>query len=94
MLRKHTRNRPPKKGEMRVWNIKCVPCHEPDLYPVKDPAHGKRLINALADSQLLDTSITDNAFGLEEWDGAEWCEWCDEEGNDVDTSPLSNVQAD
>lgn len=92
MLREQKRFRLPNKGDLRVWNMKYVPCKTPDIYPVKDPAHAKRLIDALADSQLLDADITDNAFGLEQWDGIEWCDWYDEDGNDIDDSPLANTK--
>lgn len=72
-----------KPGSFRVWNIKNVP-GDPDYYPVKDPSHGKRLIDALAESQLLDSNIVSNVFGLEimEPDG-EWCEWEDEDGYNI-----------
>ena len=72
-----------KVGSLRVWNMIQLP-NEPIYYPVKSPKHGKTLINALADSQLLDTNITDNAFGMEilEKDG-EWCDWEDNDGNNI-----------
>ena len=62
-----------------------IPCSDPTYYPVKNSKHAKTLIEALADSQLLDPNITDNAFGLEKLgaDG-EWEEWADENGNNID----------
>ena len=73
-------------GSLRVWNI-INPPGEPICYPVKSPVHGKQLINALADSQLLDANITHNAFGMEilEKDG-EWLEWEDDKGYDISDS--------
>lgn len=73
--------RPPrtaKPGDLRVWNI-INPPREPETYPVKDADHAVRLINALADSQLLIREIECNAFGLEVYRGGEWEEW--EDGN-------------
>ena len=67
----------------RVWNFVNL-LSKPDHYPVNSPEHGAELINALANSQLLDESITDNAFGLEVFEDGEWTEWMDEGGNDVD----------
>lgn len=72
-----------KVGSLRVWNI-INPPTEPIYYPVKSPQHGKQLINAIADSQLLDTNINCNVFGMEilEKDG-EWCEWEDDGGFNI-----------
>jgi len=70
-------------AKYRVWNFVNPPC-DPDYYPVNSPKHGAGLINALANSQLLDESITDNAFGLEVFEGGEWTEWMDDDGNDID----------
>jgi hypothetical protein len=72
----------PKLGDLRVWNIINVP-NEPAYYPVKNPAHAQRLIDALADSQLLQPEITSNVFGLEVFAQDGWEEWYDPEGLDV-----------
>ena len=74
-----------KTGHLRVWAMDRIPCSDPTYYPVKNSKHAKTLIEALADSQLLDPNITDNAFGLEKLgaDG-EWEEWADENGNSID----------
>jgi len=71
-------------GNLRVYAMDHIPCDDPTYYPVKSSAHAKRLIDALAESQLLDPNITDNCFGLEVMDkSGEWNEWDDEEGNDI-----------
>ena len=75
-----------KAGSLRVWNI-INRIGEPICYPVNSPAHGKHLINELADSQLLDKNIECNVFGMEimEKDG-EWIEWEDSKGYDISDS--------
>ncbi len=71
-----------KSGDLRVWNI-INPPSEPIMYPVKDVEHAMRLIDALADSQLLVREIGSNAFGLEEYRDGEWQEWENEEGEQI-----------
>jgi len=74
-----------KVGSMRVWSV-INPPNSPRHYPVNSWQHAAKLIEALADSQLLDKNIHSNAFGLEvlESDG-EWCEWENDEGDDIST---------
>jgi len=73
---------------LRVWVATNLGTGQFDYFPVKDPAHAVRLIDALAESQLLNSRIESNAFGLEEWVGSlfsgEWLEWEDEDGDDID----------
>jgi len=76
---RHTRLNKTKEGDLRVYNIKNPP-NEGDLYPVKDIYHAKKLIEALADSQLLQPEITSNVFGLEVYEDGEWMDWWDDEG--------------
>jgi len=59
------------------------PPREPMHYPVKDHFHAMRLIDALADSQLLIPGIDSNVFGLEVFKDGEWEEWENEEGDDI-----------
>ena len=74
-------------GHLRVWVMDRLPCSDPDYYPVKSSAHGKRLIEALADSLLLDPNITDDAFGLERLDSdGEWTDWSDDNGMTLNDS--------
>lgn len=67
-------NRQPEQGDHRVWVIKNPPC-EPECFPVGGPGHAKKLIEALADSHLLDPSVEANAFGLEIFQDGHWREW-------------------
>ncbi len=73
----------PKQGELRVWNI-INPPNEGDKYPVTGLEHAKTLIDALAQSQLLEPRITSNVFGLEVFEDGEWSEWEDENGYGID----------
>ena len=57
---------------------------------VSDLEQARILINALAQSDLLDKSVEWNVFGCEEWneDEQEWEEWYDPEtGTDIDGNP-------
>lgn len=78
--------RPPinraKPGDLRVWNI-INPPREPEFYPVKDVEHAERLIDAMADSQLLVREIECNVFGLEVYKCGEWEEWENEDGDQI-----------
>ena len=81
----------PKPGDLRVWNI-INPPSEPETYPVKDVDHALRLINALADSQLLIREIECNVFGLEVYLGNDWEEWENEDGDSIDDLRLGVVK--
>lgn len=81
-LRSRQRVIRPKEGDLRVYNIKNPP-NDPVCYPVRDSGHAKRLIEALADSQLLDQTIESNVFGLEVFEDGEWCDWLSEDGEDI-----------
>jgi hypothetical protein len=82
MIRQRKINKMPREGDLRVWNI-INPPDRPIVYPVTDPKHGAQLIEALANSQLLDKSIDSNAFGLEIFENGEWLEWESEDGEDI-----------
>ena len=55
------------------------------LYPIQDIEQGKKLITALAESDLHNEAIEFNAFGIVEWDNEEndYFEWYDENGRDI-----------
>jgi hypothetical protein len=72
-----------KEGHLRVWNIINPPA-EPTHYPVNDVEHAKRLIIALAESQLLQSWITANVFGLEVYTNGDWEEWESFDGDQID----------
>jgi hypothetical protein len=71
-----------KPGDLRVWNI-VNPPRDPDYFPVKDHFHAMRLIDAMAESQLLIQGIDSNVFGLEVFKDGEWEEWENEDGDDI-----------
>jgi len=68
--------------KFRVWYI-INPPGNPLYLDVRNPREGYEAINRLADSQLRDSSIDSNVFGLEELTGNGWGEWFDSEGDDV-----------
>lgn len=65
-----------------MWVI-VNPPNEPTLYPVKDVPHALRLIEALAESQLLQREIECNAFGLEVFKDGAWEDWESEDGDSI-----------
>lgn len=73
-------------SKLRIYHTKNG---ETITHYVNDVYHAKTLINALAQSDLLDNSVIYNCFGLEEWneDEQEWEEWYDEDGCDIDGNP-------
>lgn len=62
---------------LKVWHN--VNGHN-TYHNVSSPAHAMTLIDSLTASDLLDKSVTFNAFGLLDHDGTEWY---DDEGNDI-----------
>ena len=69
--------------KLRIYHIRNG---ETEYHRVSDLAHARILINALAQSDLLDKRVEYNVFGCEEWneDDQEWEEWYDEDGCDID----------
>lgn len=79
----------PKPGDLRVWWIPQVP-GKPFQVPVKTLDEARLLLDTLAkyDFFQLENNIKGdycNTGGLEEFDreNLEWCEWYDDDGNDV-----------
>ena len=70
------------KMRYKVWNSINAP-NEMHTYKVDSVDEAKRLINQLTTEQLHDSSVLDNAFGLEWYDETEqeWSEWYDEFGD-------------
>lgn len=68
--------------QLRVWYIKNIP-GQPTHYHVDSLEEAKKVLQELIDRDSHDSSVTDNAMGLEEFDGEEWLEWYDEDGNDI-----------
>lgn len=81
-------NTKPKEGDLRAWVI-VNPPDDPTTYPVESLLHGKQLIEALANSQLLDPTIRANMFGLEIYEDGEWVEWEGADGHSIDDMELT-----
>jgi hypothetical protein len=89
---RHPKINKTKEGDLRVWNI-INPPREPDYYPVKDINHAEKLIDCLAESQLLQNEIDSNVFGLEIYQDGEWTDWYDDDGFDLDEH-FANIRED
>ena len=72
----------PVKGDMRVWAVRNPPAR-PDFFPASDVAMAKVVINALTASDLQAAWVQANVFGLEVFDGDDWSEWEDANGEDI-----------
>lgn len=75
-------------SKLRVWWIPQVPM-SPFRVDVRNLHEAKLLLNALADYdrfQFEHKVKPDycNAGGLEIWNGSEWEEWYDDDGNGID----------
>lgn len=88
----------PAIGALRVWHIPQVP-GKPFYVPVATPQEAKKILDVLAkyDQFQFEHNIKPdycNAAGLEVYEadtgeGAPgWCEWHDENGNDIDATEL------
>jgi hypothetical protein len=76
-----------KEGQLRVWHIPQVPM-EPFYVPVNNVKEAILVINVLEDYDNFefDNHVKPdfmNATGLEVFEDGEWCEWYDEEGDDI-----------
>lgn len=69
-------------SKVRIYHIRNG---ETEYHRASDLEHAKILINALAQSDLLDKNVVWNVFGCEEWneDRLEWEEWYGEDGRDI-----------
>lgn len=77
------KNEVPEEGQLRVW---CI-VNPPDpgyIYPVDSVDEAAEVINREANIQLSDPAVGANVFGLQVFEGGEWVEWEDEDGNDID----------
>lgn len=80
------------EGQMRIWWIPQVP-GKSFLVPVTTIAEAKLILKTLADYdifQLKNRIKPDycNAGGLCRFEDGEWCDWYDDDGNDIDSTPL------
>ena len=76
-----------KEGDLRVWWIPQVP-GQPFHVPVASVAEARLLVDALAayDAFQYRNRIKpdySNAGGLEVFEDGEWCEWSDEDGDEI-----------
>ena len=96
----------PKNGDLRVWWIPQVP-GKPFYQAVTSLVEAKLLLNALAeyDTFQFENRIKPdycNAGGLqvyeaelESLDGQDgWCDWYDENGDDIDCHTLASLRED
>lgn len=77
-----------KEGQLRVWHIPQLPMHSFRVY-VSSPKEAKLVLETLAIYDLFQLEYKikpdySNAQGLEVYEGNEWTDWQDEEGNDID----------
>lgn len=73
----------PNEGDLRVWWVPNPP-REPFYYPVKTVDEAKKVIDVLAQYDLyLGELIVANGSGLEVYDGEDWTEWDNEDGDDI-----------
>jgi hypothetical protein len=86
-----------KAGDLQIWWIPQVP-GKPFTVPVASVAEAKKLLDVLAEYdifQFRNRIKTDycNAGGLSVYDGGEWTDWCDEDGNSIDdiSMPVADV---
>ena len=75
----------PKEGDLLVYHIyEQEQCGKfSHLYKVHNPRHAYKVINNLADSQVNDETILYNAIGLQVFEDGDWCDWCNEEGDEI-----------
>jgi hypothetical protein len=72
---------------LRVWHIPQVPM-KPFIVEVESPEEAKRILDILHkyDRFQFKNNVKPDytsSSGLEEWLDGEWCEWYDDEGNDI-----------
>lgn len=67
--------------EYRVWFIENPP-NDPQYFDVNSPIEGKKILNRVSNRSNADVTLG----GLEEFDGDEWVEWYDANGDNVDES--------
>ena len=78
----------PKDGDLQVWWIPQVPMSSFNV-PVTDIEQAIFVMDTLSDYdrfQFENRIKPDycNAGGLNVWEAGEWCEWEDEDGNQID----------
>ena len=79
-----------KEGDLRVWHMPQVPMEKSFYVKVKSIDEAKLILNILWDYnifQFINKIKPDysNVSGLEVYENEEWCNWCNEEGDDIDS---------
>ena len=80
------------EGQMRVWWIPQVP-GKSFLVPVNTIAEAKLILKTLADYDIFQFKNRIkpdycNAGGLMRFERGDWTDWYDDDGNDIDSTPL------
>ncbi len=83
--------RKPKEGDLRVWWIPQVPMRQPFHVDVDSPKEASKILGVLAYYDLFqyENKVRPdyaNVGGLEVFEDGEWCEWYDEDGDDIDST--------
>lgn len=84
-----------KEGQLRVWHIPQVPMKTFYYVDVKDVQEAQKILNVLWNYDIFqfENKIKpdySNASGLEIYEDGEWCEWCNDEGEDI--SEITNLK--
>jgi hypothetical protein len=74
--------REPLAGDVRIWAIRNPPAH-PTTQLVASLDEAKRILQTWTDKDLQNIAVLANAFGCETFDGEEWSEWEDKNGEDI-----------
>lgn len=74
------------EGDMRVWWCRGYSdTDRPMTYiPVATPEAAIPVLQELADNDLKNAEVYFNAGGLMVFEGNDWCEWYNDEGEDID----------
>jgi len=78
----------PFEGQLRVWSIPQIPMKQ-FFFPVKSVDEAKLVVGAMAQYDLFQFEHNvkpdySNAMGLEVFEGGEWTDWYDKDGNSFD----------
>lgn len=75
----------PNEGDLRVWWVQNFTASgSVRSFPVASPEAAIVELHRLADEDLQDDTVWGNAGGLEVYEAGEWCEWYNDEGEDID----------
>ena len=74
------------KGSLRVWWVRNMP-NPGERHPVSSPHEGRAWLTATAEMDLAmpESVVSNNAGGLEVFDGTEWIDWYCECGEEIES---------